>query len=84
MNVVAAVLLLGGYAGAVSVLVRWIPVVLQRRTRWFVIHQIAVAAIVLGWIIQGRTSAIVVNGAWFIVAAAWYTLAAHRDMTPQP
>ncbi len=67
-----------GYPAAIVVIVRFVPVVRQRRARWFVIHQAGVAAIVAGWVIRGDGRAVAVNGAWFVVAAAWYALGGRR------
>ena len=60
------------------VIARWIPVVRQRRLKWFVAHEAAVAAIVTGWAIVGRRQGVVVNGAWGLIAAAWYALGGRR------
>ncbi|HZB73001.1 MAG TPA: hypothetical protein VE395_12735 [Acidimicrobiales bacterium] len=77
-NPVAFVLHLVGYPTAVVVIARWIPVVRQRRLKWFVAHEAAVAAIVTGWAIVGRRQGVVVNGAWGLIAAAWYALGGRR------
>ena len=72
MKVVSLVLLALGYPTAIAVLTRWIPVVREQRTRWFAAHQAGVAAIVAGWAIRGRTQGVIINGAWFVIAAFWY------------
>jgi hypothetical protein len=61
-----------GYPTAIVVIARWIPVVRQRRLKWFLIHQAGVAAIVAGHALKDNTQGVVINGAWFVVAAAWY------------
>lgn len=61
-----------GYPVAIAVIIRFVPVVRERRTNWFVWHELAVAAIVAGQAIRGEVPGIVVNGAWGVVAAAWY------------
>ena len=70
-----------GYPTAIAVIARWVPVVRERRTKWFVIHQAAVAAIVAGQALKDNTQGVVINGAWFVVAAIWY---AARRPTPTP
>lgn len=75
---VATVLHLIGYPTAVVVIARWVPVVRERRTRWFAIHQAGTAAIVAGWAIRGNVPAAAFNGAWFLVAAAWYAAGGRR------
>ena len=71
-NPVAFALHLVVYPTAVVVIARWIPVVRQRRLRWFVAHEAAVAAIV------GRRQGVVINGGWGVIAAAWYALGGRR------
>lgn len=71
-----------GYPVAILVISRWIPVVRQRRTNWFVAHELAVAAIVAGWVLRGRTQGVVVNGSWLVIAAAWYAIAGMRQQPP--
>jgi hypothetical protein len=78
-NPVVLVLHLVGYPTAVVVIARWIPVVRQRRLKWFVAHEAAVAAIVTGWAIVGRRQGVVINGAWGLIAAAWYALGGRRS-----
>ena len=72
MTAVATVLHVLGYPTAIAVLTRWIPVVREQRDRWFAAHQAGVAAIVAGWAIRGRTQGVIINGAWFVIAAFWY------------
>lgn len=67
------------YPLAIMVIVRWVPVVRERRWRWFVEHQVAVGVIVIGHATAARWSAVVINGTWFIVAAIWYMLGGRRD-----
>lgn len=64
-----------GYPVAIAVIVRWVPVVRERRTSWFISHQLAVAAIVAGHALRENSGGVVVNGAWLVIAAAWYGLA---------
>jgi hypothetical protein len=69
---VSGALRLVGYPAALFVIVRWLPVVKQRLTTMFLLHQAAVAAIVAGWALVPRWSGVAVNGAWGVIAAAWY------------
>jgi hypothetical protein len=71
-----------GYPVAIIVISRWIPVVRERRTAWFVAHELAVAAIVLGWVLRRRAQGVVVNGSWLVIAAAWYAIAGVRQRRP--
>jgi len=61
-----------GYPVAIVVIVRFVPVVRQRRTKWFVWHELAVAAIVAGQAIRGEVGGIIINAAWGVIAAIWY------------
>lgn len=72
MPVTSLVLFAVAYPVAVVVIARWVPVVRERRWRWFVAHQAAVAAIVAGHALAGRTPAVLINGAWLGIAAGWY------------
>ncbi|MDQ3145638.1 MAG: hypothetical protein M3R01_01680 [Actinomycetota bacterium] len=74
----ANALLAVGYPVAVAMIVRWVPIVRQRRLGQFALHQAGVGAIVAGWALRGRTQGVVVNGSWWVSAALWYTLAGRR------
>jgi hypothetical protein len=63
-----------GYPVSIAVIVRWLPVVRERRIKWFVAHSLAVSAIVAGWAMKGDTRAVVVNGSWLAVSIVWYAL----------
>jgi len=67
-----------GYPVSIAVIVRWVPVVRERRIRWFVLHQLAVAAIVIGWSTESAWSAVLINGAWLVIATAWYAAGGQR------
>jgi hypothetical protein len=68
-----------GYPASVVVITRFVPVVRQRRVRWFVAHQLGVAAIVAGWAIDRRWSAVAFNGAWLVGASLWWVLGGQRS-----
>ena len=69
---VSGALRLLGYPAALFVIVRWIPVVRQRLTGLFLLHEAAMAAIAVGWVLVPRWSGAAVNGAWGVIAAGWY------------
>ena len=69
---VSGALRLVGYPAALVVIVRWIPVVRRRLGSLFVLHQAGMAAIVAGWVLAERWVGVAVNGAWFVLAGAWY------------
>jgi len=73
-DTIATVLHVAGYPAAATVISRFVPVVRERRVRWFLVHQAGVAAIVGGWLVRGNTPAAVVNGSWLLTATAWYAL----------
>ncbi len=73
---------LAGYPVSLVVIARWVPVVRERRRRWFAAHQAAVAAVVAGWLLRGRVGPAAVNGAWLAVAALWYALGGRQNRRP--
>ncbi len=78
MSILRGVLFTIGYPVSIVVIVRWLPVVRERRIRWFVAHEIAVAIIVTGWALDEDWRAVAINGSWLVVAAVWYVLAGRR------
>ena len=68
-----------GYPVSITVILRWVPVVREQRTKWFVFHETAVAAIVLGWAIDGDVQAMIINGSWLVIATIWYVLGGRRQ-----
>ena len=67
-----------GYPVAVGVITRWVPVVRERRTAWFAAHTAAVGAIVAGWTLERRWSAVAVNGSWLVSSVVWYVAGSRR------
>jgi len=78
VDTVRVALLAAGYPVSIVVIARWLPVVRERRIKWFVAHEAAVAAIVAGWALDDNQRAVAINGTWLVVAAAWYALGSHR------
>jgi uncharacterized membrane protein len=70
-------LLVAGNPVAIVVIARWVPVVRERRTRWFVVHALAMLAIIAGWALR-RPAAVPLNVVWLLVSTAWYLLAGRR------
>ena len=70
-----------GYPTSIAVIARWLPVVRERRTAWFVAHDVAVAAIVTGWALKRDPMAVAINATWLAVATAWYVAAGRRAAT---
>jgi len=75
---VSTALFIFGYPTSIAVLTRWIPVVREQRTRWFVAHELAVAAIVAGWVLRRDTQAVTINASWLVIGTAWYLTAGRR------
>jgi hypothetical protein len=73
----AVPLLAVGYPVTIGVIVRWVPVVRERRLRWFLVHHVALLAIITGWAIR-RPPAVPANAAWLLVSTAWYVLGGRR------
>lgn len=80
-SAISVAIRLVGYPVAVAAIVRWVPIVRERWTGWFVIHQLGMLAIVVGWSLTDRTAGVVINGLWFVVAAVWWFAAGSRGST---
>lgn len=63
---------LPGYPVALMAIVTFVGIVHDRRLGWFVAHELAMAAIVLGWLLAERPEAAIFNGIWFVSAAIWF------------
>jgi hypothetical protein len=68
-----------GYPVAIVVIARFVPVVRERRWKWFVAHQLAVAAIVTGWVLKGDRRAVTINSSWLVASTVWYALGGRRS-----
>lgn len=73
MDIASIILLVVGNIVAIVVITRWVPVVRERRTTWFVIHAAAMSAVIAGWAIR-RPPAMSLNIVWLAVSTAWYYL----------
>jgi len=78
VDVVSNLLQLAGYPVSLVVIARWVPVVRERRWRWFAAHQAGMAAIVVGWLLRGKAAPVALNGSWLVVASFWYGLGGRR------
>jgi hypothetical protein len=74
----AAALFAFGYPVSIVVILRFVPVVRERRLKWLVAHDLAVAAIVAGWALKGDRRAVAINASWLVAATVWYALGGHR------
>ena len=70
----ATALFVVGYPTSITVIARFVPVVRERRIKWFAAHELAVAAIVAGWALDDNRQAVAINASWLVVAAVWYAL----------
>ena len=73
----AVPLLVAGYPVAVAVIVRWVPVVREQRTSWYLVHGAAMGAIIVGWALR-RPAAVPANAAWLVVSTVWYRRGGRR------
>lgn len=78
MNPASIGLFAFGYPTSVAVITRFVPVVREQRTTWFVAHTAAVAAIVAGWAIQGDEKAVAINASWLVSSSVWYARGGRR------
>jgi hypothetical protein len=77
-DLAATTLFAFGYPVSVVVILRFVPVVRERRLKWLVAHDLAVAAIVAGWALKGDRRAVAVNASWLVAANVWYALGGRR------
>ena len=69
---IGVVLLVVGYPVALGVLARLRPTLRERRVRWLVALELAMASIVVGWLLYGRPLAALPNAAALVgFALAW-------------
>ena len=73
----AVALLAVGYPVSIGVIARWVPVVRERRLRWFLVHHAGVLAIILGWSLR-RPPAVAPNAAWLVASTVWYVVGGRR------
>jgi len=74
----ATVLLAFGYPISIAVILRFVPVVRERRLKWLIAHDLAVTAIVAGWALKGDRRAVAINASWLVAANVWYALGGRR------
>jgi hypothetical protein len=74
----ATALFVFGYPVSIAVILRFVPVVRERRLTWLVAHDLAVAAIVAGWALKGDRRAVAINASWLVAANVWYALGGRR------
>ena len=67
-----------GYPTSIAVILRFVPVVRERRLKWLVAHDLAVTAIVAGWALKGDRRAVAINASWLVAASVWYALGGRR------
>ncbi|CAN5137925.1 hypothetical protein BH18ACT4_BH18ACT4_05860 [soil metagenome] len=73
MTVVGVILLVVGYPVAVVMVTRLVPILRQRRWRWFVALEAATACIIVGFAVLGEPLGAVLNGAAFAgFAFSWW------------
>jgi hypothetical protein len=84
LTLVRALLFAFGYPVSIAVIVRFVPVVRERRLRWLLIHHLAVVCIVLGWALDSNWQAVIVNSSWLVAATIWYVLGGRRHRPSVP
>lgn len=68
-----------GYALAIPVCVRLVPVLREKRLRWFAVLQTGTALIVAGYVLRDRGAAAIVNAGFFAAFAVGWFVVPHRD-----
>jgi len=79
----SGMLLVAGYAVALGVATRLVPVYRERRWRWLLALEVATLAVVAGHALKGRTAAAVLNLAFLVGFGAlwWWTGTRRRQPT---
>jgi hypothetical protein len=67
-----------GYPTSITVILRFVPVVRERRLKWLAAHDLGVAAIIAGWALKGDRRAVAINASWLVAANVWYALGGRR------
>ena len=67
-----------GYPAATAVILRFVPVVRERRLRWLAVHHLGMAAIIAGCASRGTTLGVATNSAWLAASTAWYAAGGRR------
>jgi hypothetical protein len=67
-----------GYPTSIIVILRFVPVVRERRLKWLAAHDLGVAAIIAGWALKGDRRAVAINASWLVAANVWYALGGRR------
>ncbi len=72
---------LPGYPVALMAIVTFVGIVADRRVGWFVAHEIAMTAIVIGWLLAERPEAALFNALWLVSAAIWFAIGSRSAAT---
>ena len=73
-STLSAVVRVPGYPVALMAIVTFVGIVYHRRVGWFVANEIAMTAIVVGWLLADRPEAALFNAVWLVSAAVWFGL----------
>ena len=73
-----------GYPAAAAVIVRFVPVVRERRWRWLAVHHLGMAAIIAGCVSKRTMTGVAGNTAWLLASTAWYVAGGRRAGSPAP
>lgn len=67
-----------GYPAATAVIIRFVPVVRERRLGWLAVHHLGMAAIIAGCASKGTAFGVAVNSTWLVASTAWYAAGGRR------
>lgn len=74
----AVVVLVAGYALALSALAQIRRVFAERRSRWFVALEVGLAGIAVGWWLRGQPIGVVINGLAFVALGLAWSITGRR------
>ncbi|MGH9164602.1 MAG: hypothetical protein ACRDZW_03680 [Acidimicrobiales bacterium] len=61
-----------GYVLSVPVLLRFVPVVRERRWRWLATHHVGVVTLVAASALRPLASGVAINSTWLAASSLWY------------
>lgn len=74
----AGVLRVPCYAVACGLIVRFTTIVRHRLVGPLIVHEVAMAGIVLGWLVSDRPPGALINGLWLVIALVWFVVGGRR------
>lgn len=72
ISLLVGLLFVVGYPTAIVLLARFRRIVRTRAVGQFLVHQAAMAAVVVGWLLLDQPLGAALNAGWLVAAAGWW------------